>query len=79
MEEVIEREDNSRDVVESSVQVASRKSQDQILDTKYYILETANRKSIPCRAKAAQVEESKKGYTGDALALRGDERRDKLR
>jgi len=25
------------------------------------------------------VEESKKGYTGDALALRGDERRDKLR
>ena len=25
------------------------------------------------------IEESKKGYTGDALALRGDERRDKLR
>jgi len=25
------------------------------------------------------VEESKEGYTGDALALRGDEGRDKLR
>ena len=25
------------------------------------------------------IEESKKGYTGDALALRGDEGRDKLR
>jgi hypothetical protein len=31
------------------------------------------------RAKGGIVEESKKGYTGDALALRGDERRDKLR
>ena len=31
------------------------------------------------RAKGARVEESKKGYTGDALALRGDEGRDKLR
>jgi hypothetical protein len=30
-------------------------------------------KSITC------IEESKKGYTGDALALRGDEGRDKLR
>jgi hypothetical protein len=36
-------------------------------------------KSIPYGAKGVQVEESKKGYTGDALALRGDERRDKLR
>ena len=31
------------------------------------------------RAKGDIVEESKKGYTGDALALRGDEGRDKLR
>ena len=31
------------------------------------------------RAKGGIVEESKKGYTGDALALRGDEGRDKLR
>ena len=31
------------------------------------------------RAKAHVVEESKKGHTGDALALRGDEGRDKLR
>ena len=29
--------------------------------------------------KASMVEESKKGYTGDALALRGEEGRDKLR
>ena len=36
-------------------------------------------KDIPCRAKAVVVEESKEGYTGDALALRGDEGRDKLR
>ena len=31
------------------------------------------------RAKGGIVEESKKGYTGDALALRGEEGRDKLR
>ena len=36
-------------------------------------------KSILIRAKAYKVEESKKGHTGDALALRGDEGRDKLR
>ena len=36
-------------------------------------------KSIPYGAKGVWVEESKKGYTGDALALRGDEGRDKLR
>ena len=36
-------------------------------------------KSILIRAKAYEVEESKKGHTGDALALRGDEGRDKLR
>ena len=36
-------------------------------------------KSIPYGAKGVQVEESKKEYTGDALALRGDEGRDKLR
>ena len=36
-------------------------------------------KDIPFRAKAKLVEESKKGHTGDALALRGDEGRDKLR
>ena len=41
--------------------------------------ETDQNKSIPCGAKGACVEESKKGYTGDALALRGDEGRDKLR
>ncbi len=38
-----------------------------------------SKKSIPCGAKGARVEESKKEYTGDALALRGDEGRDKLR
>ena len=38
-----------------------------------------SKKSIPYGAKGVQVEESKKEYTGDALALRGDERRDKLR
>ena len=38
-----------------------------------------NKKSILYRAKAIEVEESKKGYTGDALALRGEEGRDKLR
>ena len=36
-------------------------------------------KAYRAEQKAAMVEESKKGYTGDALALRGDERRDKLR
>ena len=36
-------------------------------------------KSIPIRAKADSEEESKKGHTEDALALRGDEGRDKLR
>ncbi len=40
---------------------------------------TDQNKDIPCGAKGARVEESKKGYTGDALALRGDEGRDKLR
>jgi hypothetical protein len=38
-----------------------------------------NKKSIHTGAKGGIVEESKKGYTGDALALRGDEGRDKLR
>jgi hypothetical protein len=37
------------------------------------------KKTYHAEQKAAKVEESKKGYTGDALALRGDERRDKLR
>ncbi len=51
-----------------------------ILDTHYLRLKTANEhKDIPYRAKAVAVEESKKGHTGDALALRGDEGRDKLR
>ena len=36
-------------------------------------------KTYHAEQKAACVEESKKGYTGDALALRGDEGRDKLR
>ena len=36
-------------------------------------------KAYRAEQKAAMVEESKKGYTGDALALRGDEGRDKLR
>ena len=40
---------------------------------------TTEHKDIPYRAKAVEVEESKEGYTGDALALRGDEGRDKLR
>ena len=38
-----------------------------------------NQKAYFAEQKAAMVEESKKGYTGDALALRGDEGRDKLR
>jgi len=38
-----------------------------------------NKKAYRAEQKAAMVEESKKGYTGDALALRGDEGRDKLR
>ena len=38
-----------------------------------------NQKTYQAEQKAAKVEESKKGYTGDALALRGDEGRDKLR
>jgi hypothetical protein len=44
-------------------------------------IRTAERTKKAYRAeqKAAMVEESKKGYTGDALALRGDEGRDKLR
>jgi len=51
-----------------------------ILDAKDLILKISNyHKSIPIRAKAYSVEESKKGHTGDALALRGDEGRDKLR
>ena len=40
---------------------------------------TARIKKHTYRAKGGIVEESKKGYTGDALALRGDEGRDKLR
>ena len=51
-----------------------------ILATKYFDLEDATRiKKHTYRAKGGIVEESKKGYTGDALALRGDEGRDKLR
>ena len=38
-----------------------------------------NKKAYHAAQKDACVEESKKGYTGDALALRGDEGRDKLR
>ena len=58
------------------------RSRETCLNTNYYILNTkvtAYQKSIPYGAKGVQVEESKKEYTGDALALRGDERRDKLR
>ena len=40
---------------------------------------TTYQKSIPYGAKGIWVEESNKEYTGDALALRGDEGRDKLR
>ena len=40
---------------------------------------TGIKKAYRAEQKAAMVEESKKGYTGDALALRGDEGRDKLR
>ena len=36
-------------------------------------------KSTPYGAKGVRVEESNKEYTGDALALGGDEGRDKLR
>ena len=53
-----------------------------LLDTNYLILKkqlTEIIKKHTYRAKGGIVEESKKGYTGDALALRGDERRDKLR
>ena len=53
-----------------------------LLDTNYLILKkqlTEIIKTYHAEQKAAKVEESKKGYTGDALALRGDERRDKLR
>lgn len=60
--------------------VKRRKTSVLLLDTKYLILKTATRiKKHTYRAKGGIVEESKKGYTGDALALRGDERRDKLR
>ncbi|MDT4887182.1 hypothetical protein FQZ97_1236070 [compost metagenome] len=38
-----------------------------------------NQKKHLYRRKRLYREESKKEYTGDALALRGDERRDKLR
>ena len=40
---------------------------------------TTNQKKHLYRRKRLYREESKKEYTGDALALRGDERRDKLR
>ena len=54
-----------------------------LLDTNYLILKKQLteiiKKTYHAEQKAARVEESKKGYTGDALALRGDERRDKLR
>ena len=51
-----------------------------ILATTYLLLKTQQEsKKHTYRAKGGSVEESKKGYTGDALALRGDERRDKLR
>ena len=50
-----------------------------ILDTDYLILNGNKNQKHTYRAKGGIVEESKKGYTGDALALRGDERRDKLR
>ena len=51
-----------------------------LLDTEYLLLKDATRiKKHTYRAKGGIVEESKKGYTGDALALRGDEGRDKLR
>ena len=51
-----------------------------ILNTHYSIpINRQQSKKHTYRAKGGIVEESKKGYTGDALALRGDERRDKLR
>ena len=51
-----------------------------LLDTRYLLLNgNQNKKAYRAEQKAAMVEESKKGYTGDALALRGDEGRDKLR
>ena len=51
-----------------------------LLDTSDLILNgNQNKKRHTYRAKGDIVEESKKGYTGDALALRGDEGRDKLR
>ena len=85
MEEVIEkRENNSRDVVFKNQELGIKK-QDASLATWYWLLDTKettdwnNKKTYHAEQKAARVEESKKGYTGDALALRGDERRDKLR
>jgi hypothetical protein len=49
-------------------------------DTTYLLLNYNHiEKAYRAEQKAAMVEESKKGYTGDALALRGDEGRDKLR
>lgn len=51
-----------------------------LLDTMYLLLDgNQNKKTYITEQKAVIVEESKKGYTGDALALRGDEGRDKLR
>ena len=50
-----------------------------ILNTHDSILNGNHIKKHTYRAKGGIVEESKKGYTGDALALRGDEGRDKLR
>jgi hypothetical protein len=49
-----------------------------ILDPLSWIQEATLAKHI-ILSKSSIVEESKKGYTGDALALRGEERRDKLR
>ena len=53
------------------------------LDSWFLALESKDaariKKAYRAEQKAALVEESKKGYTGDALALRGDEGRDKLR
>jgi hypothetical protein len=81
LEEVIERENNSRDGcwLYFRNKVKGNETSVLLLDTADLILNDNLTKKHTYRAKGGIVEESKKGYTGDALALRGDEGRDKLR
>ena len=72
MEEVKRRANNNRDVV-------SLKERGVYLYTSSSVEITTLIKKHFHRRKRLWREESKKEYTGDALALRGDEGRDKLR